>query len=286
MLALITLLSMAPNPELLVSVEWLAAHRTDPEIVILHVARERADYDKGHVPGARFVPAQALWTTAAPGVELPPVAQLDSLFQSLGVNDRSRIVFYGDTWAAPRAFLALDFLGLGDRTAMLNGGLGAWTKAGHPSSTEVPSFAPGTITPHPRTDIVVDAAWLAGRIKDPGLALVDGRSEPEYAGTTDREKLVRFGHIPGAKLLPWERTFTDTSAALEGVASPLVAETELRRLFTEAGAGGGRQLVTYCTVGLRASHLYFIARLLGLEPKIYDGSMRDWSGRAELPMEK
>src|SRR5262245_22631824 len=122
MLALIALLSFAaPKPELLVSVDWLAAHRADPELGILHVGRQREDYDKGHVPGARFVQAQTLWVGGGVGVELPPVAQLDSLFQSLGVSDRSRIVFYGETWAAPRAFLALDYLGLGDRSALLDG---------------------------------------------------------------------------------------------------------------------------------------------------------------------
>src|SRR5262245_52991849 len=112
MLALLALLSFAaPKPELLVSVDWLAAHRSDPDLVILQVGRQRADYDKGHVPGARFVQAQTLWVSGGVGVELPPVDQLDSLFQSLGVSDRSRIVFYGETWAAPRAFLALEYLG-------------------------------------------------------------------------------------------------------------------------------------------------------------------------------
>jgi len=35
---------------MLVSTEWLARHLTDSAVVILHVARERADYDAGHSP--------------------------------------------------------------------------------------------------------------------------------------------------------------------------------------------------------------------------------------------
>jgi thiosulfate/3-mercaptopyruvate sulfurtransferase len=58
----------------------------------------------------------------------------------------------------------------------------------------------------------------------------------------------------------------------------------LRRLFSDAGFKDGRDLVTYCTVGLRAAHLYFIARYLGWRPRLYDGSMSEWSRRSELPM--
>jgi 3-mercaptopyruvate sulfurtransferase SseA len=42
--------------------------------------------------------------------------------------------------------------------------------------------------------------------------------------------------------------------------------------------------VAYCTVGMRASHLYFVARLLGFQPKLYVGSMADWSPRERLPV--
>ena len=58
----------------------------------------------------------------------------------------------------------------------------------------------------------------------------------------------------------------------------------LREIFENAGYRDGKQLVTYCTIGLRASHLYFVARYLGLQPRIYDGSMSEWSRKTELPV--
>lgn len=275
----------APNRDLLVSADWLAQHQGDRHLVLLHVAREQADYDKGHIPGARFVSARSLWVTTGPGVELPPVAQIDSLFESLGISDDSRIIFYGEAWTAPRAFLALDFIGLGDRSAMLNGGLSAWTASGRQLSTDPPAqVLTGSIAPKVNPDIVADADWIKSHLDDPKVALVDARTPAEYAGTTEIERLPRYGHIPGARNLPWLETFTMPWAADSGRATPLIDTDRLAAQLAEAGVTEGKQVLTYCTVGLRASHLYFIARYLGYRPKIYDGSMRDWAPRTALPV--
>ena len=41
--------------EMLTSTQWLADHLNDPNVVVLHVAKDRAEYEKGHIPGARFL---------------------------------------------------------------------------------------------------------------------------------------------------------------------------------------------------------------------------------------
>ena len=167
---------------------------------------------------------------------------------------------------------------------MLDGGLPGWKALGNAVSTEVPVVTPGAIEPKPRTDLVVDAGWIQQHLDDPNVALIDGRSPEEYAGTIEVERLPRYGHIPGAKNLPWDRTYSDAAGALNGVPSALVDAKRLGELLTAAGVAKNKQIVTYCTVGLRASHLYFVARMMGYRPKIYDGSMRDWSPRSELPL--
>lgn len=115
--------------EMLVSTDWLSARLNDPKVVILHVARERDHYDKGHVPSARFV-AWGEITATRDGIpnELAPVADLQKLFERLGVGDDARIVLYGDNsgLSAARAYFTLDYLGHGDRAALLDGGLEKW----------------------------------------------------------------------------------------------------------------------------------------------------------------
>ena len=66
--------------------------------------------------------------------------------------------------------------------------------------------------------------------------------------------------------------------------SPLKSAAELKALLAGGGIAASNTLVAYCTVGMRAAHWYFVARVLGLNPKIYDGSMRDWSPRTDLPV--
>src|SRR5262245_23196163 len=123
----------------IVSAEWLTEHLNDPNVVVLHLATIRRDYTTGHIPGARFV----WFNDVAPSnpdlnTELPSVAHLDSLFESLGVSDNSQVVIYGQTISplVARVFMTLDYLGAGDRAAVLDGGLTAWKAAGRPVSTE------------------------------------------------------------------------------------------------------------------------------------------------------
>lgn len=269
---------------LLVSPAWLAAHQADPDLVLLEVSMERADYDRGHIPGARWLNPHLLIADGPPGVELPSVERIDSVLEALGVSDRSRIVYYGDTWMAPRVFLALDYVGLGDRTALLDGGLPAWREEQRPLVTEVPTWTRGRLTARAHPEMVVDQSWLRAHLEDGALVLVDGRSPGEYTGTDHSEQLPRFGHIPGAANLPWEQTFTREAAALDGTPSRLKSPEALRQLLASAGVREGSDVITYCTVGLRASQLYFIARYLGLHPRIYDGSMSEWSRKPDLPM--
>jgi thiosulfate/3-mercaptopyruvate sulfurtransferase len=283
-LLLAVLLAASPGDSMLVSPEWLAAHRTDAGLVILHVSMDKAEYDREHVSGARWVDPHSLIRNGPPGTELPAIETIDSVLEALGVTDQSRVVYYGDTWMAPRVFLALEYAGLGDRAALLDGGLPAYRGAKGLVSNETPTWSRGSVTTHAHPEIVVAAGWLAEHLKDAGLALTDGRSAGEYAATDLSERLPRPGHIPGAMNLPWDQTFTDGPAALEGVPSRLKPRAELRKLFENAGYRDGKQLVTYCTIGLRASHLYFVARYLGLHPRIYDGSMSEWSRKTELPV--
>ncbi len=284
LLMLAALLATSPGDSLLVSPEWLAAHRADPGLVILHVSMDKADYEREHVSGARWLDPHTLIRNGPPGTELPSAETIDSVLEKLGVTDQSRIVYYGDTWMAPRVFLALDYAGLGNRVALLDGGLPAYRAAKGLVTNETPTWTRGSVTVKAHPEIVVTEGWLAEHLKDSGLALTDGRSPGEYAGSDLSERLPRSGHIPGAVNLPWEQTFTDGPAALNGVPSRLKSRAELRKLFENAGFRDGKQLVTYCTIGLRASHLYFIARYLGLQPRIYDGSMSEWSRKTELPI--
>jgi thiosulfate/3-mercaptopyruvate sulfurtransferase len=266
---------------LIVSTDWLAKHLNDHSLVLLQVG-EKDEYTAAHIPGAQFIQLADISTPRGQGLalELPDVAQLQPTFEKLGVSDKSRIVIYfSKDWVTPtaRVFMTLDYLGLGDRTSILDGGLPAWRAEGRPVTAEVRTPGPGKFTPYANKQLVVDAGWVKKNLNKAGVVILDARTSKFYTGE-DIGRMPRGGHIPGAKNIPYESVVEDSNK--------FKSVEALRQLFSAAGVKKGDSVATYCHIGRQASLLYFVARYLGYDAHLYDGSFEDWSHRPELPVEK
>ena len=161
MIASSSLSGAPPRDAVLVSPAWVRDHLQDRNIVLLHVG-PRAGYEKGHIAGARYLAFNTFSDRSADGLalELPPLSRLDSAFASLGVSRDSRVILYfGSGWVSPatRAWLTLEYMGLGSRTSIMDGGLEAWMAAGFPVSRDVPPAGTGTLRTVASPGIVVDA---------------------------------------------------------------------------------------------------------------------------------
>jgi thiosulfate/3-mercaptopyruvate sulfurtransferase len=273
-----------PRASLLVSTAWLAGHLGDPNLVVLQVARQRADYDRGHIPGARFLALGDIMVTRnGKQNELPPAADLEQVFERAGVGDRSRVVLYGEMSGlfAARAYFTLDYLGHGDRAALLDGGLEKWRAEQRPISTDAPPITPATFTPviPPEVLVALTAVRDFSRAKqnDPRapVALLDARPLSEFNGTAAFPGVPRAGHIPAAMDLYWKETLTG------GDAPVLLPVSALRKKFAQAGVASGQKVITYCVSGVQASFLYFVARYLGYDAALYDGSFAEWSSAGD-----
>lgn len=271
---------------LVISPADLARQLGDPELVLLHVG-DRADYDAGHISGARFVALADLSVSdrSATGLalEMPPADVLRQRLAGLGISDRSRVVvYYGKDWISPttRVVFTLDYAGLGGRTSLLDGGQPAWVREGHSVTTDVPPAREGQLSPLRTRPIIVDAEFVRSRLGSPGIAIVDARTAGFYDGTDvggPKDRPHRAGHIAGARSLPFTQTAGDDLR--------LRSLEDLRSLFSKAGVKPGDTVLAYCHIGQQATALIFAARRLGHPVLLYDGSFEDWSRRGDLPVE-
>ena len=280
--------AQASRPDIVVDAAWLRTHLNDPDLVVLALdmpggmSGGPAPYAAGHVPGARLLDFHAIESTVPGGLtmEMLPADSVRRLLESLGVSDRSRILLYGPTaWVSPvaRAFVTLDWLGLGDRTSVLDGGLDAWKAAGGAVDTVTPKVARGTLRAGPTRDVIVDGAWVRARLSDPAVAVVDARAPKFYTGAEQGHSAARSGHIPGAANVFYQ-TLVDSAT------SRYRPPDEARALFTKAGVPLNRTVVVYCHIGQTASVAYLQARRLGLPVKLYDASFQGWSRDPAYPV--
>jgi thiosulfate/3-mercaptopyruvate sulfurtransferase len=268
----------AVRSEMLVSTSWLEQHLNDRDLVVLYVGHDRGQFDSGHIPGSRFVRLDELVEQHKDSLnELPPVEDLQAMFESLGVGDQSRVVLTGDTGGvlAARAYFTLDYLGHGDRTALLNGGLETWIAESRRTSKEETTAARAHFTPHLQPDILVSTAQmrelsLGANHGSPDYVLLDARPLAEFTGIVSSEGVPKAGHIVGSESLYWKKLIRSETN------SQLLDPEQLQQQFMRAGAGHGKSVVTYCRTGMQSSFTYFVAKYLGYRAAMYDGSVYEW----------
>lgn len=280
-------LAQKVNDKLLVSTAWLSKNLD--KTVILHVGINRQSYDAGHIPGARFVAWSEITTTRneIPN-ELPSAEHLQALFTRLGVGNAKKIVLYGDLQglAAARAFFTLDYLGHGNRIAILNGGLEKWKAENRPLSTEIVMPKPEnfTVKINPQIvislDVVRDVSWSVINQISSNFSLIDARPPEEYSGEKPGDGIIRPGHIPGAYNIFWQENIASRE-------NPVIKPVEeLRKIYEQAGVAADKVNVVYCRTGGQASHAYFTLRYLGYNVRLYEGSYFEWNKQNDTPVVK
>jgi thiosulfate/3-mercaptopyruvate sulfurtransferase len=258
----------------------VADHLGEAGLVILD-ARSPDRYAAGHIPGAVNLPVADI-TRAINGVPgmLAPLPEVERALGARGITRNSRLVIYDDSSAeqATRVFWALDFLGH-SQVGVLQGGFGQWQREGRPISRDAAPSTPAGYTAAPDPAKIADLAWMRAHLDNPAVVLVDSRSPEEFDGGVPGRDVKRPGHIPGAMNVDWVRNLTTAEPR------QIKAGADLARIYRRAGATPDKEIVVYCRTGVRASHTYFVLRLLGYpRVRLYDGSFVEWAADASLPV--
>jgi thiosulfate/3-mercaptopyruvate sulfurtransferase len=277
------------HPEVLVSTDWLAAHLNEPNTRIVESNEDVLLYDTGHIPGAVHIDWRQDLQDQLVRDYISPEG-FAALCSKNGIGPDTTVIFYGDksNWWACYALWAFRLYGH-TKVKIVDGGSEKWLKEGKPYTKEKPKY-PATHYPVPakRFDAEIRAFYEEALAQSKAkLPLIDVRSPGEFKGDVThmpdypQEGVLRGGHIPGAKGVPWKTAVNDNST--------FKSADELRKIYTEGcGLHPGDDIIAYCRIGERSSHTWFVLTyLLGYEKvRNYDGSWTEWGNKVRAPIER
>jgi len=282
-------ISQYAHPEVLVSTEWLAQHLNDPGQRIVESNEDVLLYDTGHVPGAVHIDWRADLQDPVVRDYISPEAFAE-LMKKNGISPDTTVIFYGDksNWWACYALWAFRLFGH-TKVKIVDGGRDKWIKEGRALTKEKPKYPPANYpVPAKRLDDEIRAFYEETRAHfEAKKPLIDVRSPGEYRGEIThmpeypQEGVLRGGHIPGAKSVPWKTACNDDAT--------FKSPSELRKIYAEGvGLKKDDDIIAYCRIGERSSHTWFVLTYLLGYPQVrnYDGSWTEWGNKVRAPIER
>jgi thiosulfate/3-mercaptopyruvate sulfurtransferase len=277
------------HPESLVETDWLAQHLNDPGLRIVESNEDVLLYETGHIPGAVHIDWRRDLQDALVRDYITPQAFAELCIQN-GITPETTVVFYGDksNWWACYALWAFRLFGH-DKVKILNGGRDKWVAEKRSLTREKTKVTPALYpVPTKRRDSEIRAFYDDALIfSQKKLPLIDVRSPGEFKGEVThmpeypQEGVLRGGHIPGAKSVPWKTAVRDDGT--------FKSAEELAKIYLEGcSLSSEKEVVAYCRIGERSSHTWFVLTyLLGLKNvRNYDGSWTEWGNRVRAPIER
>jgi len=277
--------------EALVEPEWLERHLCDDSIRIVEVDENPAlyrlaCYREAHIPGAIGFDWKLELQDQVRRDFLGP-EEFGTLFGSRGISNEHQIILYGDrnNWFAAYTYWYLKYYGH-DNVKLPNGPRERWISEGRPVTYVTPTLEPAMFTAGAGDDGIRARREDVLRALGDVHVLVDVRSPQEYSGDLvvlpgyEHEGAQRSGHIPGAKSIPWSQAVREDGG--------FRSADELGELYAAKGVLGGEPIITYCRIGERSAHTWFVLHeLLGeADVKNYDGSWAEWGNLIGVPIEK
>ncbi len=275
------------HPEVMVETDWVAENLNNPNVRLIEADEDVLLYETGHIPGA----VKLDWHV---DVQNPVTRDFidqqafEQLMRRYGIDNDTTIVLYGDrnNWYAAYSYWLFSMYGLTNMKIM-NGGRQKWEAEGRPLTKEVPHYKPTSFQAQPINESIrAFREDVMSGLNNPERRLIDVRSPQEYTGELlhmvnyPQEGAQRGGHIPTAKNIPWSQ-----AANADGT---FKSAEELRALYGSQGINPENDVISYCRIGERSAHTWFVlTQLLGY-PRVrnYDGSWTEWGNLVRAPIEK
>jgi thiosulfate/3-mercaptopyruvate sulfurtransferase len=261
------------------------------EPIVIIDTRDPATYAAGHIPGA--VNIHDIFTylaTSTPEGVAAMREKFAGIFGAAGLSGNETAVVYEQSMntgfgQSCRGYVLLTYLGY-PKVKILHGGYAAWTAAGLPTTTAVPTPAPKMFPLDPAAmGILVDLQAMKAAVADPNIVKLDTRDVDEWIADSSspygKDFCPRKGRIPGARWIEWYRMMKPSSAG------PMFkSREEILAECATVGVTPKTPVVLYCFKGARASNTLVALKEAGIENvTLYFGSWNEWSRDPSLPIE-
>ena len=283
----------ASEPRPLVDVDWIKANAARPEVRLLDIRNgigggSAAVFARGHIPGSVYSDyLKDGWRSEREGIpgQLPTVPALEALIGGLGIDNDSHVVIIAagasalEMGSATRVYWTFKVLGH-DAVSILDGGYRAYTAdPANPIATGPSAPEPAIFSAAFRPELIADRDDVVAAMAA-GATLMDNRPTPQFIGQSRHPAASRPGTIHGAVSVP--------ESQLTGSDGRFVSGDRAAALLKSAGVGlANEDTIAFCNTGHWASLGWFVqSEILGRQNvRLYDGSMVDWTARADLPVE-
>ncbi|WP_299787228.1 3-mercaptopyruvate sulfurtransferase [uncultured Marivita sp.] len=276
------------DPRTLVSTEWLASHMRDPDLRILDGSMylpgsgrdAKAEYDAGHIPGARFFDIDDISDSRSDLPHMaPPIEKFMSRLRAMGVGDGHQVVVYDGAglFSAARVWWLFKLMGQND-VAVLDGGLPKWVAEGRDLEDMPPIVRDRHMTVRRQAHLVKDVTQVSAASKLRDQEIIDARSAGRFRGEEPEPRPgLRAGHIPGSKNVHYASLLNDDQT--------MKSPEETRAIFEAAGVDLSKPAITTCGSGVTAAILSLAMARMGKDDhSLYDGSWSEWGMFPTVPV--
>lgn len=247
--------------------------------------RGERDYNEAHIASAVYADLDRdLSDLSKPGLgrhPLPDATAFSAVLARWGRTPQTRVVAYDDAGgalAAARLWWMLRLVGARD-VAVLDGGWGAWKRAGLPIEAKIPQRTPTAVA----VEFAKNEIVYTGELRELGerneALVLDARGAARFRGEVEPIDPVA-GHIPGAR----NRPLTENLAA-DGRFKSAV---ELRKeLLAVIGTHAPQAVIHSCGSGVSACQNLLAFEIAGLRgSRVYAPSWSGWISDPANPIER
>lgn len=269
-----------------VSLDWLAEHLDDPQVIIVDCRFQlgqpdagRTAYEQEHIPGAVYLDLErdlsGPLSTHGGRHPLPTPEAFAQAVGAIGIAETLTVVAYDDQGGAMAGRLWWLLTTFGHAQArVLNGSYSLWKKRGYPVTAELPPLTPRRFHPRLQPQRLATMKEVKAKLHSSETVIIDSREGARYRGEKEPVDPIA-GHIPGAKHYYFKEAYTH-----EG---KIKSEAELKQHF--ANIPKEKEVIVYCGSGVTATPNVLALYEAGYERvKLYAGSWSDWISYRDNPI--